>query len=56
LTGDSQWFDSDFNPATVKNMPLHYFIMISKIGALGLGVSLSRMAQERRTWLRDVDG
>ncbi|MCJ7634920.1 hypothetical protein MUP77_21340, partial [Candidatus Bathyarchaeota archaeon] len=37
LARDLQWLYSYFNPATVRNMPPQYFIMISKTGALGLG-------------------
>lgn len=37
LASDLQWLYSYFNPATVRNMPPQYFIMISKTGALGLG-------------------
>lgn len=36
LAGDLHWLYSYFNPSTVRNMPPQYFIMISKIGALGL--------------------
>jgi hypothetical protein len=36
LAGDLQWLYSHFNPATVRNMPPQYFVMISKTGALGL--------------------
>lgn len=37
LAADLQWLYSYFNPATVRNMPPQYFIIISKTGALGLG-------------------
>jgi hypothetical protein len=36
LAGDLQWLYTYFNPATVRNMPSQYFIIISKTGALGL--------------------
>jgi hypothetical protein len=37
LAGDLQWLYGYFNPATARNMPPQYFIIISKTGALGLG-------------------
>jgi hypothetical protein len=37
LARDLQWLYSYFNPATVRNMPPQYLIMISKTGSLGLG-------------------
>jgi hypothetical protein len=37
LAADVQWLYSYFSPSTVMSMPPQYFVMISKIGALGLG-------------------
>jgi len=37
LAKDLHWLYSYFNPATVRNMPPQYFVIISKTGALGLG-------------------
>lgn len=56
LTKDLEWLYSIFEPSMIRNMPKHFFIILSKEGSVGLGEfkEISWHKQERENILKAV--